>query len=324
VDSFSRGGPWGGVAPAGGRALGREVHQPDEGRHGVHFQLGHHLLAVGLDRGLAQPQLSGNLLVEKPPRHEVTHLRLSWGEAGKTRPRVHPALCFLFLPGVLGEGSREGGAEVLLVGGLGEKVDGAGAHGLHRVGNLPCTADENHRRLAWRLVQGALELEPVHVGHFQVHKDTRRAFRDGMGEKVRRGDEGLGGDARGAQEAHEGGADDGVVVDEENLGAFGNHARPASRAARRRRRRRPERRGRSRRGHRTLRASFGPSASAALAHNTAAPTRTARGRSNGRFERRTTTVLDLADSGFAKSTELLAAAPRARTPETRNRPGVAP
>src|SRR5262249_8852666 len=129
--------------------------------------------AVDLDSNLAQPQFAGDLLVHQASSDEPHHLAFTLGQAVEACPHVRQALLVISPAAIALDRRGDRVQHVLIAEGLGQKIDGAGFHGLDRHGDIAVAGHEYDGNVDVRLGELGLEIEPAYPRHLTSSTSQR-------------------------------------------------------------------------------------------------------------------------------------------------------
>src|SRR5262245_11278382 len=130
-------------------------------------------MAMELDRYLARPEFSGNLLIKQPRHDQRHHLPLAWREIVVPAAQLCPFLPLLPPMTVESNRLRDSLQQILIAEGLGEKLHRPCFHcpDCHR--DVTVTCDENDREMNLSFSQLALQFESAQPG--QPHIEYQAA-----------------------------------------------------------------------------------------------------------------------------------------------------
>src|SRR5260221_1706872 len=119
------------------------------------------MTTMDLDRNLAQPQFAGDLLVDQSGSDEAHHLSFALGQPLEVYAQVCDPMLVLPAFAVALERGGDRVQHVLIAKRLGEKIDGAGFHGLHRHRDVAVPGHEYDGNVDVRLAELGLKIEPA-------------------------------------------------------------------------------------------------------------------------------------------------------------------
>src|ERR1700722_3481952 len=163
------------------------IRHPAERRQRTGLHLVHQTTAMHFHSRLGDADVAGNLLAEAAAR-DLNH-DLAFPGAQRAKACLELGQCLLALPTrtIASEADLNGVEEVLIAKRLGQELDGAALHRLHRHRDIAVPGDEDNRELSVRRRQLALKIKTALVRQSDVEDQTGRASRRTGFEKLRDG-----------------------------------------------------------------------------------------------------------------------------------------
>src|SRR3984957_8231509 len=193
------------------------IRHPAERRQRTGLHLVHQTTAMHLHSRLGDADVTGNLLAEATAR-DLDH-DLAFPGAQRAEARLELGQCLLALPTrtIASKADLNGVEEVLIAERLGQELDGAALHRLHRHRDLAVPGgEEDARPLRVRRRQLALKIETALVRQSDVEDQAGRANRRTRFEKLGDGRKQPRIHVERSQQASDRGAQIRVVVDNQN------------------------------------------------------------------------------------------------------------
>src|ERR1700730_14905623 len=206
-------------------AIAELLGHPNQVNRRFCLHLPHDVTALNLDGDLTRPELGGDLSVELPSDHLAHYLALALREHLEPLPQYRnfrpllpsrpvPFECLLYRV-----------EQILIPKRLGQKLHGAGLHGLYRHRNVTVPRDENNGDANIQFGEFTLEIKPAEPGQSNVEHQAIGSIRRTLLQELLRGNECLGSQPDGFHDARDSVTDGDIIVDYKNRRLIFAHRR---------------------------------------------------------------------------------------------------